>query len=98
MTSSGEAPVPAADPTHNDSKNPKDSALSLSRATSIGKPLPPPASQGVGIALAVGALAPFDRECVRTMLRTLATHLSAYFRLLDDSDGELSLINDDTSA
>ena len=98
MTAPGEAPVPAEDPPYNDSKNPKDSALSSSRATSVLTSAPQPASSGVGIALAVGALAPFDRECVRTMLRTLATHLSAYFRLVEDRESDLTLVEDAANA
>jgi len=65
-----------------------------SRATPAETSALPRPSQLSGITLAVGALAPFDRERVRTMLRTLATHVSAYFRLVDEIEGELSLVAD----
>lgn len=50
----------------------------------------------VGIALAVGSLAAFDQQVLRTMLQTLATRLSAYFRVTDSAEAELSLVEHPT--
>lgn len=45
-----------------------------------------------GIALAAGSLAAFDQQVLRTMLQTLATRLSAYFRISEAREAELTLV------
>ena len=60
---------------------------------------PAPASLGsarVGIAIAVGALAPLDQQVVRTMLQTLGTRLGAYFRVTEAREAELTLVEHPT--
>lgn len=44
-----------------------------------------------GITLAIGRLSALDQQIVRTMLQTLATRLSAFFRASDAEDGEVVL-------
>ncbi|MBN8481467.1 MAG: hypothetical protein J0L88_07765 [Xanthomonadales bacterium] len=50
-------------------------------------------SARVGIALAAGALPAFDQQVLRTMLQTLATRLSAYFRISEAREAELTLVD-----
>ena len=69
--------------------------LDTPEVTALRKPVFPEESMPsprVGIALAVGTLAAFDQQVLRTMLQTLATRLSAYFRVTEAAEAEMSLI------
>ncbi|WP_440224094.1 hypothetical protein ACQQ2N_02500 [Dokdonella sp. MW10] len=58
----------------------------------------PHGSPKAGITLAVGHLGAFDQQTVRTMLQTLVTRLSAYFRIVDGTEGDLVLLEHPTDA
>jgi len=83
--------------------SPFSTDLDTPDVTALRKPVfpelsKPAAAARAGIALSVGSLAAFDQQVLRTMLQTLATRLSAYFRVTDSREAELNLVEHPTDA